>query len=308
MSLLEALVLGAVQGVTEFLPISSDGHLALVTHLFAQENGTVVDGSASLFFNVMLHLGTLAAIVFFYRSNVAAGARGLMGRGRGESPWTRKEIVRIGVLTAVATVPAAVAGLGLKPQIEWLTEVPWATGVGFLITAAVLLMTMRQAGGSRGIDRMTWADALAIGVAQAFALLPGVSRSGMTIAAALALGLSRSASVGFSLLMAVAAISGAGVLELKDVDPARLDPRLVQQIVVATAVSAAVGYIAVVALVRIVQRGWIWYFSVYLVLLAGFVFWKFPPPRLAGDESTAAALDGTVRPPLGAMAGARAER
>jgi undecaprenyl-diphosphatase len=298
MTWVEALVLGVIQGITEFLPISSDGHLQIAGHLFAQQRGAVLSGSESLFFNVMLHLGTLAAILLFYRRSIASGAGTLLG-GEPPSPlFSRHQIIRAGLLTVIATIPAAVAGLGLKPWIEWTTEQPWIGGLGFLVTACMLTMTLWLKGGDRALAETTWRDAALIGCAQMLALLPGVSRSGMTICTALALGLSRPWAVGFSLRMAVAAITGAGIVEIKDVDLSRLSPVMLQQIIAATLVSAAVGFLAVVALDRIVRRGWLWYFSVYLVLLAGFVFWTFPPGHGAGaDDRRETALDGSVRRP-----------
>ena len=142
-------------------------------------------------------------------------------------------------------------------------------GVGFLITAAVLLLTswLSRRGGTKGPDRMTWLDALLIGIAQMFAPLPGVSRSGMTIAAGLALGLSRPWAVGFSLLIAVPAILGAAVKEIKDIDPATLSGDYVAQALAATVVAGLVGYAAIAWLLRIVRAGRIWYFSVYLMVV-----------------------------------------
>lgn len=276
MSWLVALVLGAIQGVTEFLPISSDGHLAVATQAFAALRGTRVDGAESLFFNVMLHLGTLGAILVYYRDPVALTFRGALGAPKVPLPFRRTALIRTGALAAVATLPAVVVGLCFKDQVEAATASPAMAAAGFLVTATVLLLTLRLSGGSKGADRTTWLDALLIGTGQAFAILPGVSRSGMTIATALGLGLSRSWSVGFSLLMAVPAILGAVTLELKEVDPATLTPERIGQTVAATLLAGLVGYGAIIWLIRIVRGGRLWYFSVYLVVLAGAVLLSFP--------------------------------
>jgi undecaprenyl-diphosphatase len=265
MTWLEAVVLGVIQGITEFLPISSDGHLAVAQHVFARGQDAPYDGATMLFFTVMLHVGTLAAIVLYERRRVAEGARALLNR---PSPLTRDDVIRAGWLTFVATIPAGIAGLTLKDRIEAATATLWMSGAGFLVTALVIGLTARLREGSRGLHQTTWIHALLIGSAQSLALLPGVSRSGMTIASALALGLTRSWAVGFSLLMAVAGISAATAKELLDVDPTTLTPEFVSRIVVGSITAFLVGYLAVAALVRIVQRGWLWYFSVYLVILA----------------------------------------
>jgi undecaprenyl-diphosphatase len=168
----------------------------------------------------------------------------------------------------VATVPLIPDKLFFMDLIESAFQSMTATGVGFLITAAILLLTTRLEGGAKGPAETTWLDALLVGVAQMFAPLPGVSRSGLTIAAALGLGFTREWAVGFSLLMAVPAILGATVMELRDVDAGALTADRVAQIVAATVVAGLVGYAAIAWLVRAVRSGRLWVFSVYLILLA----------------------------------------
>ena len=221
MEWLESLVLGVVQGITEFLPVSSDGHLAITQQAFAWLTGHSRSGQENLFFDIMLHAGTLAAILFYFRAVIVEGARGfLLGAGDVRPGLDRASVVRAGLLAAVATSPLVPFALFFKKRLEETFQSSQAAGVGFLITAAVLLLvSVRLKGpeGGKGLAQTTWVDALLIGIAQMFAPLPGVSRSGLTIAAALALGLSRTWSVGFSLLIAVPAICGAVVFELKDV-------------------------------------------------------------------------------------------
>src|SRR5262249_16728305 len=142
--------------------------------------------------------------------------------------YRRWALVRTGALAIVATLPL-IPWKFLKPLLEAAIESDMAVGVGFLVTAAVLLVTTRLRGGDKGPQGMTGADALLIGIAQPFAPMPGVSRSGLTVATALALGLSRSWAVGFSLLIAIPAILGASVLELKDLDRSTLDADRVAQ-------------------------------------------------------------------------------
>ncbi len=267
MDWLESLLLGVVQGLTEFLPVSSDGHLAITQQAFARLRGSGRSGAENLFFDVMLHLGTLTAILVHYGAVAKTSARGLTGSTEVPPAYRRNALIRVGALAVVATLPLVPVALFLKKWIDQAFQSTAASGVGFLITAAVLLLTIRLRGGDKGPEQTSWADALQIGIAQMIAPLPGVSRSGLTIAAALGLGLSRAWAVGFSLLIAIPAIVGAAVFEIKDVDPAILTADRVLQTVVATVVAGLIGYGAIVWLVKIVRSGRLWYFSVYLIVL-----------------------------------------
>lgn len=267
MEWIESLVLGLVQGVTEFLPVSSDGHLNVTRLAFAKYAGVTHTEAESLFFFVMLHLGTLAAIAVHYRAVIVTGAKGLLGSEDVPPTYRRNAVIRVGILAFVATLPL-IPYVFLKDYLEAAFKSSTATAVGFLITASVLIVTVILRGGDRGPRETTWVHALLIGIAQAFAPLPGVSRSGLTVASALGLGLSRSWSVGFSLLIAFPAILGATAKELLDVNPATLTTDRIAQTAVATVVAGLVGYAAIIWLVKIVRAGRLWYFSVYLVLLA----------------------------------------
>ena len=266
MTWLDSLILGIVQGLTEFLPISSDGHLSITQKLLDHFAGRTRSGEENLFFVVMVHMGTLAAILVYYRWVALESARGLLRGGE-----ERSGLVRLGLLAIVATLPAVIVGLLLKKKIEAAFASLGAAGVGFLITGAVLLVTARMKGGEKGPAQTTFLDALLIGLAQAVAPLPGVSRSGLTITTALALGFTRSWAVGFSLLMAIPVIGGAGVLELKDVTPAMLTPASIGPILLATVIAGLVGYGAILWLVRLARAGALWYFSVYLFALGAAV-------------------------------------
>jgi undecaprenyl-diphosphatase len=229
------------------------------------------------------------------------GAQGLLGSTEVPSDYRRNSVVKAGLLAVLATVPAALVGLLLKKKIEATFASPTAAAIGFLITAAVLLLTTWLKAGHKGLNETTWVDALVVGLAQAFAPLPGVSRSGTTIAAALAMGFTKTWAVGFSLLMAIPAIAGAEIVELKDVDFAGLSPDFVARCVAASVVSGVVGYAALVWLVRVVRSGKLWYFSVYLVGLALVILGTV---WLGGDRANAvppAAENGSVRvaPALG---------
>jgi undecaprenyl-diphosphatase len=302
MEWLESLVLGVVQGVTEFLPVSSDGHLAITQQAFAWVTGKARSGKEDLFFDIMLHVGTLAAILFHYRAVILEGARGfLLGASDVRHGFERASVLQVGLLAAVATSPLVPFALFFKEPLEAMFQSSQAAGVGFLVTAvALMLVTWRLEGpeGGKGPARTTWRDALLVGLAQMFAPLPGVSRSGLTIAAALWLGFSRTWAVGFSLLIAVPAICGAAVFELKDAikDPQALGltPDRIAQTVAATVVAGLVGYMAILWLIRVVRAGKLWYFSVYLVILGILVLALSSMSGGTVDARSSKALDGTA--------------
>lgn len=298
---LEALLLGVIQGITEFLPVSSDGHLAVTQQFFARLRGEKRPDAVEFFFDVMLHVGTLTAILVFYRREIIAGARGLLTDDPGLEPrFRRAEVVRVGLLAFVATLPLIPDKLIFMPYIKKAFTSPVATGVGFLITAAVLLVTTRLKGGEKGPKETTFLDALIVGIFQMFAPLPGVSRSGLTIVSALGLGFSRTWAVGFSLLIAVPAIAGAAASELLDLRKMKLPTSLIPQTIAATILAGLVGYMAILWLVRVVRSGRLWYFSVYLVVLATIVlavhFIRGAP--LDATTGQAQADPGALRRPL----------
>ena len=270
---IESLVLGLVQGLTEFLPISSDGHLAITQHGFEALTGRTSSSASKIFFDVMLHVGTTLAILLHYRQQGVAGAKGLLGSVEVAEPFRRNNVIRTAMLAIVATLPLIPDKLFFLDYIEKTFDSLTWIGAGFLVTAATLFVSHRLKGGEKGPLETTFVDALLVGIAQMFAPLPGVSRSGLTISAALALGFSKTWAVGFSLLMAVLAVSGAVVFEVaKAAKAVKADPSIlpldkVAQIVAAATVAGVVGYLAIVWLVRLVRAGRFWYFSVYLVLL-----------------------------------------
>jgi undecaprenyl-diphosphatase len=217
----------------------------------------------------MLHLGTTAAILLYNRETIIKGARGLLGSLDVPAEYQRGPIIRVGLLGALATTPLIPLALFFKDKIEATFEGTMVAGYGFLVTAAMLVTTawLSRREGAKGPSQMTWLDALLIGIAQMFAPFPGVSRSGLTIAMGLALGLSRVWAVGFSLLIAVPAILGAAVFELRHVDGSQFTADRLGQTVAATVLAGVVGYFAIQWLFKVVKAGHIWYFSVYLVIL-----------------------------------------
>jgi len=250
----DAVLLGAVQGLTEFLPISSDGHLALVELLFEIEQG-------SLTFNVMLHAGTLVATLLVLRAKVARvaseGLRALAQPSRFRStPGARDALFVI-----VASVPTAIIGLLLRDTVESWTRSPLAVGLGFVGTSAWVLSTHWVRPGQK--EQPSLAAALLIGFVQGLAVVPGLSRSGSTIACAMWLGIRPERAFELSFLMSLPAVLGAILLESRH---AFSGPFPVAPVLVGTIVALFVGIAALVILRKVVMRG----------RFALFAFWTIP--------------------------------
>ena len=205
---IQALVMGIVQGLTEFLPVSSSGHLVIVPHLLGWTDPFIT----SLAFSVMLHLGTLVALLVYFRADwlviVPAGIASLRERSLGSDP-NRK----LAWLLVVATIPAVIAGPILNDRLEAAVRTAEDVAVALVVGAAILWLADQLGRKSDGIDRITFRLAAVIGLAQSIALVPGISRAGITISAGLFAGLTREAAARFSFLMATPIIAGAGVFE-----------------------------------------------------------------------------------------------
>jgi len=208
--ILQAVILGVVQGLTEFLPISSSGHLIVVPALFGWDD-TFLD---SLAFSVMLHLATLLALLVYFRDDwlrlIPAGLAALGDRSFKGDPDRR-----LAWLLAVTTIPAVFAGVLLNDLAETTFREPRLVAVTLVIGAAILWLADRAASRTRHMDELTFPIAIGIGAAQALALVPGISRSGISIAAGLFAGLNRPDAARFAFLMATPITFGAGLWELR---------------------------------------------------------------------------------------------
>jgi undecaprenyl-diphosphatase len=250
----QAILLGVVQGITEFLPISSDGHLVIV-HSLLNDIGVKASGHTSnLEFDVMLHIGTLAAIIVVYRRDL----------------WALLHHPRLCGLVVLATIPAVGVGFSLKDTIEALGQHamwgPISAGLGLLVTALFLLISQRVERNEKGLDELTPRDAILIGVLQSLAIAPGISRSGSTIAGGLWSGLRRDAAATFSFLMAVPVIAGAATLILAKFGEKRFeDPFEPDVLVVGMITSFVVGLFALRALIRIVTNRKLHWFAYYCI-------------------------------------------
>jgi undecaprenyl-diphosphatase len=210
MSYLEALVLGLVQGLTEFLPISSSGHLVLVPYMLGWDQPSTT-------FDLVLHVGTLVAVVVYFRKELAAIIEAFI-KPRPESAMER----RLGTMVVVGTIPAVIAGLLLEKTFESFFSNPSEVAGFLLVTGLLLIVTgfmmegAELAGRARkGTDKLRLKDALIIGLMQAAAIAPGISRSGATIATGLFLGFNREAAARYSFLLSIPIIAGAAAFQLR---------------------------------------------------------------------------------------------
>jgi undecaprenyl-diphosphatase len=266
--LIHAAILGIVQGLTEFLPISSSAHLILVPKLLGWSD-PFLDSAA---YDVVLHLGTLLAlVVYFWRDLwllLGAWLRSIGRRSVGDDPNAR-----LAWLLLVSVVPAAVLGAALEGFFDrtFREALAWV-GVFILVGAALLWLAERWGTRDRDLDQLTIRDSAIMGVGQALALFPGTSRSGITIAAGLFLGLERAAAARFSFLMAVPVIAGAGLWKARTLAGAGLEGARVDQLLVGVTVSAVSGFLAVWFLLAFLRQNSTAVFIAYRVLLAGVVF------------------------------------
>ena len=263
-SYLQAIVLGVVQGITEMLPISSSGHLILFPRLFGWDD-------QGLAFDAALHVGTLLAVLVYFHADlwrmlVAGLASTFRGRHTPDS--------RLAWAIVLGTIPVGVAGMLLKDTIEHAFRNPLLVAGNLALWGVVLWLADRFGARRRGVDQTDLRDGLMIGLAQALALVPGTSRSGITMIAGLALGLTREAAARFSFLLSVPAVMAAGALAVLDLLQAPVAP-VWGPMGVAVAVSALTGVLSIHLLLRLIQRVGFAPFTIYRLLLAAFCVYVF---------------------------------
>ena len=253
--ILQAAILGIVQGLTEFLPISSSGHLIIFPKIFGWKG--VLD---SLEFDVALHVGTTIAVIWFFWSDwvriVASFLRNLGTRVTGDFDS------KLFLMILVGSIPAAVVGLGFKDFIEDNTREPLLVAATLFIFALVLFVADKIGSKRREFKQIGWTEAIFVGVAQAVSLIPGVSRSGVTISAGLFRGLNRQAATRFSFLLSTPAIVGAAALSVKDLMGSSSEGNLLV-FIVGTISAAIIGWLAIKFLLQFVAKNnfniFVWY-------------------------------------------------
>ena len=278
MTILQSLLLGVLQGVTEFLPVSSSGHLAVAQHLFSL-------GDVPLLFDVFLHLATLAAVVLYFRRSILKlfcafgrmiARRPVVSGVSGESGLTESDEASRKTVVAViiATLVTGVIGVAAEKMLPSLS-IRFVCAL-FIVTACMLLFSQYMSRKRRTVNNgngISWKQALAVGVAQGIGTLPGISRSGSTIAGGLLSGLAQADAGEFSFIVSIPAILGAFILELKDFD--KMSESIgVLQIVVGCAAAFVVGRVSLSILMKIIKKGKLGWFACYLIPLgiAGLLF------------------------------------
>jgi undecaprenyl-diphosphatase len=246
-------VLGLIQGLTEFIPVSSTAHLRVASALAGRQD----DGAA---YTAVIQLGTLAAVLAYFAKDLVALATAVVrapSSPDGRLPW----------LIAIGTVPIVIAGLLLKKQIEGDLRSLYVIAAALITVGVLMAMIDRHAGGrdGRALSTITYTDAIAIGLAQTLALVPGVSRSGATICMALLLGFARSDSARFSFLLSIPAIAGAGILESRKAF-AELGGEAIPALAVGIGVAAVVGYASIAWFLRWLGSHELIGFAVYRIL------------------------------------------
>jgi undecaprenyl-diphosphatase len=262
----QAILLGVAQGATEFLPISSSGHLVLLQHLFGLTEPELV-------FDISVHLGTLMAVIAYFRSDLKAlitacadwVSNTITPDQRPQAISKVNTDVKLALLIIVGTIPTAIIGLGLRPIVDRIFSSILLVGVMLLITGLLLWVTRRLPSSGKGISGFSMKMALGIGLIQGMAIMPGISRSGSTISMGLLLGLDRETAARYSFLLSIPAIIGAVLLGFKDV--ARLDAAALWIVLLGSATAALVGYAALSLLVFIVNQGRLHLFSPYCWIL-----------------------------------------
>lgn len=265
MGLVESIVLGLVQGLTEFLPVSSSGHLVIFENLLGVQGGDLV-------FEVLVHFGTLVAVLIYFRQQLFDIFRSFLKSPLGHNLSSEEsKSIKLGWFLVLGTIPAAVIGLGFEEYIELAFESPrWSSGM--LLVTALILFSTRWAKREKG--QLNIARTIVIGLAQAMAIMPGISRSGATISAGMFSGMKKSEAAEFSFLLSIPAILGASILKFPELISMIDNTGLIINYLAGAAAAAAVGYVSIAFLMSVIKKGKFFYFGLYCatVGILGIIF------------------------------------
>jgi len=270
MNAYHALALGLIQGLTEFLPVSSSGHLVIFQHLFGMRE-------PELFLDVCLHLGTLLAVCIFVRRELVRMVKSLLGLRRAERPFSIQGFdgdpnLRLLFLVIIATAATTIVALTFRHPFERLFGSPQAVGIALMITGALLCLSRFTSAWKNDVNSVRVLDAVLIGIGQGLAVTPGLSRSGTTITLGLLLKLDRELAARFSFLLFIPAILGAAILQF---DAHQLTGETVP-ILIGTAAAAVSGYMALKLLMTLVKKGRLWLFAPYCFAMGVFALaWQW---------------------------------
>lgn len=280
MSLLQSIFMGLLQGLTEFLPVSSSGHLALFKNIFN------VNTDTGLLFDTMLHLGTLLAVCIIYWKDVrnlfvagiellvdAIGNLKIFINNRSkhtDTPYKRmitNAYKKFAVLILVTTIPTGIMGIAFGSLIEKASNTLLVPGICLVITAILLLIADTCPAGKKKVKKTSYVNAVTIGIAQGFATFPGLSRSGTTITACLLLGFDRAFAVKYSFLASIPAIVGANILQLRHLDAAAMASANFLYYFIGMLVAGVVGFICIKIMMYVVRSNKFQYFAYYCAVV-----------------------------------------
>jgi undecaprenyl-diphosphatase len=251
MSLIQAIILGIVQGLTEFLPISSSGHLVLMQKIFGITEPTLV-------FDTSVHIGTLIAVFAVFKDDIIS--------------ILKKPFQKLTLLLLAATIPTAIIGIVFKDTFEQMFHSGSTLGFEFVATGAILLWSDALKSGRKGVRETTYLDAVFIGVMQGAAIMPAISRSGLTISGALFRNLDREFAARFSFLLSIPAILGAAVFQTKDIIEMGGSSGIDMSALIAGSIAAALaGYVSRKYMLQVLRKGKLKYFAYYVFVLGALV-------------------------------------
>ena len=262
MTLIQAFILGIIQGLTEFLPISSSAHLVIVPALFHWN----IPEQQAFIFDVLVQLGTLLAVIIYFWRDLLSIVQELFKGLKEKKPFAYPQAL-LGWYIVLATIPAGILGLLTKNQVEQAFSSTLMTGIFLLATAALLTAGEYFGKRTRSLEQMTWLDALIIGAFQAFSIFPGISRSGSTITGAMLKSYDRPSAARFSFLMSIPILLAAGVLALKDLSQVSNFASQIPTLLIGFVTAALVGYFAIRWLIGYVAHRSFYIFAIYCVVV-----------------------------------------
>lgn len=278
----KAVILGLVQGLAEFLPVSSSGHLVIIQKVL----GTNL-GNGGLFFDVMLHLGTLAAIfIAFHKdiaklitegvhiltdifANICIFFTRIFKSGRTYRHIIKSSYRKFVMLVIVSTIPTGIIGILLSDAVEAASGMIIVPGICFFITAVFLVIADVADAGQKKPKEVSYASAVITGAAQGLSVMPGISRSGTTITACILCGFDKKFAVKYSFIMSIPAVLGAVVLELKDFTPGIIAKEDITSCIIAAIVAAIAGYFSICFMMALVRGKKYKYFAIYCIIAGG---------------------------------------
>jgi undecaprenyl-diphosphatase len=266
MTYIQAFILGIIQGITEFLPISSSAHLVIVPNLLNWN----IPKEQIFPFDVLVQLGTIASVIIYFWKDLLKIIKDFLSGIFEPKPFSNEK-THLGWMIVIATIPAALGGLLFKDIVEKAFGSIIAIAVFLIITAILLFVADRYGKNDKEMEKVSWKNSLFIGIFQLFALLPGISRSGSTISAGVLQGLKRKEAARFSFLMSIPVMLGAGLVSLKDLFEVANLSEFIPVLAIGFITAGIIGYLSIHWLLKFLNKSKLTSFSIYCLLIAGLV-------------------------------------